>query len=127
MKLANSILRLGLFILFAVFFTKGGIAQDNKPASPAEQEIISAARDRANALTNRKCDKWASFVAVDFQDIEALGTESRDVYFSTVVARTLWQPPNANPTARFLTFISSSPETSPSYTTSMESPNTAAT
>jgi len=78
MKLASNIRRSSLFILFAVFLTPGGIAQDNK-TSPAEQEIISAARDRANALTNHECDKWASYVADDFQDIEPFGTESRDV------------------------------------------------
>ncbi len=78
MKLANNIRRLSLLILFAVFLTTVGIALDNKPASAAEQEIISVARDRANSLTKNECDKWASYVADDFQDIEAPGAESRE-------------------------------------------------
>jgi hypothetical protein len=78
MKLTHGIRSLSLLNLFSVLVTMGSSAQDNKNASPAEQEIISAARDRANALTNHECDKWASHVAGDFQDIEPLGTESRD-------------------------------------------------
>jgi len=78
MKLANDNRRFSLLILSAVFLTTVSRAQDNKPPSTAEQEIISAARDRANALAKNECDKWASYVADDFQDIEAFGTESHD-------------------------------------------------
>jgi hypothetical protein len=78
MEFANSIRRSSLFILSAALLTTSAIAQDNKPASPAEQEIMSVARARANSLTNNECDKWASYVADDFQDIEGGGAESRD-------------------------------------------------
>ena len=78
MRLADDICRLSLFMLFVVLLTTSGMAQDNKPTSAAEQEIISAARDRASSLTKNECDKWASYVADDFQDIEPLGTESHD-------------------------------------------------
>jgi hypothetical protein len=74
----NGIRRLSLFILFLVFVATCSLAQDSKSASAAEQEIISVARDRAYALTRHECDKWASYVADDFQDIEAFGVESHD-------------------------------------------------
>lgn len=82
MKRANAMIQMSLLIVFGVFFTTSSIAQDNKPASAAEQDIISVARERANSLTKNECDKWASFVADDFQDIEPLGTESREVLLS---------------------------------------------
>jgi hypothetical protein len=82
MKRANLMIRLSLLIVFAAFLTTGSIAQGNKPASAAEQDIISVARERANSLTKNECDKWASYVADDFQDIEPLGTESREVLLS---------------------------------------------
>src|SRR6266700_440958 len=56
-----------------------GTADANSSGSAVEQEIISLARSRADALKNHACGKWASLVADDFQDIEAFGTESRDV------------------------------------------------
>ncbi len=81
MKLADDIRRFSLFILFPVLLSTSGIAQDN-PASAAAQEIIAVARDRADSLTKNECDKWASYVADDFQDIGPLGTESREVLLS---------------------------------------------
>jgi hypothetical protein len=78
MKLANDIRQLSLFILCTMLQATSSLGQDNEPPSSAEQEIISLARARANALANNECDKWASYVADDFQDIEAVGIESRD-------------------------------------------------
>jgi Domain of unknown function (DUF3471) len=77
-KLANYILQLSLFVLCAMLLATSSPGQDNKPHSAAEQEIIFLARSRANALANNECDKWASYVADDFQDIEAVGVESHD-------------------------------------------------
>jgi hypothetical protein len=82
MKLGNDMRRLTLLVLSAVFVTTSSIAQDKAPPSQAEQEITSVARDRANSLTKNECDKWASYVADDFQDIEPLGTESREALLS---------------------------------------------
>lgn len=82
MKLANDIRQLSLFILCAMFLATSSLGQENKPPSAAEQDIISVARERANSLTKNECDKWASYVADDFQDIEPLGTESREVLLS---------------------------------------------
>jgi len=80
-----SVLVLALF--FTTFLTFPATAQTTPPqsadtkaaSSAAEQEIILAARDRADSLTNHGCDKWASYVADDFQDIEPFQTESHDV------------------------------------------------
>lgn len=69
----------GLLGLRAVAQSRQPAAADAKTLDPvAEREIISAARDRADALTSHDCARWASHVADDFQDIEAFGAESHD-------------------------------------------------
>lgn len=77
-KLGSDIRQLSLFILCAMLLATSSLGQENKIPSSAEQEIISLARARANALANNECDRWASYVADDFQDIEAAGIESHD-------------------------------------------------
>ncbi len=78
MKLANSICRLCLLILSAVSLATVSRAQDI-PARIRCRAGNHCRRPRSRqCVNNHDCDKWAFQVADDFQDIEALGTESRD-------------------------------------------------
>ena len=58
--------------------SQANAAKSRSPAAADEREIIRAARDRANAVSNHDCQTWASHVADDFRDIEAFGGESHE-------------------------------------------------
>jgi hypothetical protein len=49
----------------------------NTPTSEDEQQIISAARARANACASGDAQRWATFVDTDFRDIEGNHTWTR--------------------------------------------------
>jgi hypothetical protein len=48
------------------------------PTNAAEQQIISAARARANACASGDAQRWATFVDADFRDIEGNHTWTRE-------------------------------------------------
>jgi hypothetical protein len=53
-------------------------AQTNASASTDEQEIVFAARARANACASGNAQLWATFVDADFRDIEGNHTWTRE-------------------------------------------------
>ncbi len=54
--------------------TQPSTAATNASASEDEQQIISAARARANACASGDAQRWAAFVDADFRDIEGIHT-----------------------------------------------------
>jgi hypothetical protein len=75
-------------ILFSLIFlldvtaaaqsTQPSTAQTNASASADEQEIVAAARTRANACASGDARRWATFVDTDFRDIEGNHTWTRE-------------------------------------------------
>jgi hypothetical protein len=58
--------------------TQPSTAATNASASEDEQQIISAARARANACASGDAQRWATFVDADFRDIEGNHTWTRE-------------------------------------------------
>jgi hypothetical protein len=55
--------------------------QPSAPTSADEQQIIAAARARAEACASGDAQKWASFVDSDFRDVEGNQTATRQQIF----------------------------------------------
>ncbi len=78
--------KLGLALCSLIFFAAlhgaaqsaaPGAAQTAASANADEQQIISAARARANACASGDVQTWATFVDADFRDIEGNATGTR--------------------------------------------------
>jgi hypothetical protein len=57
--------------------TQPSTGQTNASASTDEQDIVAAARARANACASGDAQTWATFVDADFRDIEGNATGTR--------------------------------------------------
>jgi hypothetical protein len=75
LALGSAIFLLGLQ---AAQSTGPGAAQTSSVPSAEEQQIISAARARANACASGAAQTWATFVDADFRDIEGNHTWTRE-------------------------------------------------